>query len=93
MMNLILSSDFPITENKEITDFIKNHYKKPKIACIPPEIREAQDRFPTIQGLFERFGFTDLTLFTTHFNQGNQNLTISNLHAEFLLLAGKATYL
>jgi len=59
-MNLILTSDFPITGNPAVLDRMRAVSSRPRIAWIPPFTDVSRERFRRAQDEFRRFGFDNL---------------------------------
>ena len=59
-MNLLLTSDFPLSRNEIILEHIRSEVTNPRIAWIPPFSGEGHERFPQAKEYFKSFGFTNL---------------------------------
>jgi len=59
-MKLILTSDFPSTENAVVSERMRSVASRPKIAWIPPFTDVGRKRFVQAQERFQRFGFDQL---------------------------------
>lgn len=59
-MNLILTSDFPSTDNETVFDHLRAGGAHPRIAWIPPLTDVGRKRFARAKDLFRSRGFGDL---------------------------------
>jgi peptidase E len=59
-MNLILTSDFPSTDNRAVFDRVRAGSAQPRIAWIPPFTDIGRKRFARAKELFGSCGFGDL---------------------------------
>lgn len=60
MLNIALTSDFPLTVNQAVLELMKKRYSQPRIAWIPPFTHTARERFPVAQEQFAAHGFSNL---------------------------------
>lgn len=59
-MNLILTSDFPLTPNDLVLDRMRATGQRPSVAWIPPFTKTGHEHFPIAQKLLKSYGFSNL---------------------------------
>lgn len=59
-MNFALTSDWPSTITREVSDFMRKWHPNPRIAWIPPFTKSGHYYFPSAQQAFAANGFTKL---------------------------------
>lgn len=83
-MNLVLTSNFPLTPIEAVFLLMRNIGNRPRVAWIPPYKDVGQKRFLVARDLFGTHGFSDLEYFATDKDLNDPHTQLQNYDIVYL---------